>query len=182
MVLLCSFASEPLPRELITKQAQIIAETLWNEQTNAFQRVDQALAQLIGYSLVRIDQGMLIIHRLLHQVTGLQADPALLTNAQTLAQNCLASTIRELNPQDVRDWLQLERLISHIEYTTAELETDWTSLLLNQLGGLFLYKAQYQYAELLLRRALSSNEASFEKNHPNMAIRLNKAEPLMKRA
>ncbi len=195
MVLMCSFASEPLPRELITKQAQVIVETLWNEQANAFQRVDQALAQLIGYSLVRIDQGMLIIHRLLHQVTGLQADPALLTNAQTLAQNCLASTIRELNPQDVRDWLQLERLISHIEYTTAELETDWTSLLLNQLGGLFLYKAQYQYAEPLLRRALSIDEAGFGSEHPNVARdlnnlaqllkatnRLDEAEPLMRRA
>ena len=195
MVLLCSFASEPLPRELITKQAQVIAETLWNEQANAFQRVDQALAQLIDYSLVRVDQRMLINHRLLHQVTALQADPALLTNAQTLVQNCLALTIRELNPEDVRDWPHLERLISHIEYTTEALETDWTAILLTNLGLLFLNKAQYQHAEPLMRRALSIDEASFGMEHPTVTISLNNlaillqatnrlddAEPLMRRA
>ena len=201
MLLLCCFAPEPLPREVIMQQAQSVAETLWSEQENGYRRVDEALTQLVGYSLIRIDQGQLSAHRLLHQVTRLRAQAAEgetqadFVEAQRLAQSCLASVVNELNAQDVRDWPQLEPLITHIEYCTKELNTEWTAQLLNKLGLLFLQKAQYSNAEPLMRRALAIDEDSFGPDHSDVARDLNNlatllqatnrledAEPLMRRA
>ncbi len=195
MLLLCCFAAEPLPRGVILDQAELITKTLWDQEVNSYQRIDRALSQLLDYSLARNDQGLLIVHRLLHQVTCLQADAELITDAQTLAQACLAKPVSELKPHDVRNWPQLEQLIVHIEYVTSKQETESTSLLLNQLGLLFLNKAQHEHAEPLMRRALSIDEASFGAEHPSVAIRLNnlaqllqatnrldEAEPLLRQA
>ena len=195
MQLLCCFAPEPLPRELIMDQVETIADSLWNDVDKTYQHVDQLLESLIGYSMVRVDGKLLSVHRLLHQVTRLQSNSDRFTTIQELAQFCLASTVEKLDPQDVRSWPQLEPLIPHIRYCTDELETEQTAVLVNQMGGLFLYKGQYGYAEPLLRRALAIDESSFGIEHPNVAIllnnlaqllkntnRLEEAEPLMRRA
>ena len=46
MQLLCSFAPEPLPRDLIIDHVKIIADKLWNNTDKAYQHVDKLLEGL----------------------------------------------------------------------------------------------------------------------------------------
>ena len=103
------------------------------------------------------------------------------------------------NPQDVRTWprwnpLQAHAaaLATHARDSPAPESLTW---LLNCLAELLYTKALHSQAEPLMRRALEIDEASYGKEHPLVAIRLNnlasllqdtnrlgKAEPLMRRA
>ncbi len=69
------------------------------------------------------------------------------------------------------------------------------TLILNDMAAVYYANAEYKEAEPLMERALKIDEASFGKDHPNIAIRLNnlaqlykatnrlkEAEPLMERA
>jgi tetratricopeptide (TPR) repeat protein len=160
-----------------------------------------ALAQLAAYSLVSRteDRAEFTVHRLVQDVTRRkqrkEEDDGHLGVSLNWVNNAFTG-----NAMDVRDWPVLEPLMPHALALTnyankKEINTTVTSRLLNQLGLIYLTKAQYQQAEPLMRRALEIDIASFGGNHPSVAIRLNnlaqllqatnrlaEAEPLMRRA
>ncbi len=136
------------------------------------------------------------VHRLLQEITRQQQPeekpPALIA---------ALSWVNDLVPfaaDDVRTWPVVEPLASHAT-TVALSAADRhipvpTARLLNQVALFYQAKAQHQTAEPLMRRALAMDEATFGKDHPEVAIRLNnlaallqatnrlaEAEPLMRR-
>jgi tetratricopeptide (TPR) repeat protein len=103
------------------------------------------------------------------------------------------------DPQDVRSWPTLDPLAPHAGAVVAFADqaeiTDPTTRLMNQLAGLYHFRALSSLAEPLLRRALAIKEKSFGAEHPEVATGLNnlaqllestnrlaEAEPLMRRA
>lgn len=159
-----------------------------------------ALAELEALSLVSwSDDGTAFaVHRLVQAVTRHgQADDT--------EKPALGEALNWINdafvrdPADVRSWPVLDPLAPHAQAVAthaADHHLDGPSArLFNQVGLLLLTKARYAEAEPLMRRALEIDEASFGKNHPNVAIRLNnlaallhatnrltEAEPLIRRA
>ena len=117
----------------------------------------------------------------------------------------LCSALRWINglftgePVDVRTWPVLDPIASHAQTVAFFADVhgipDPTSRLMSQVAVLFQAKAQYQTAELLVRRALAIDEAYHDTSHPDVAKdignlaalcyrtgRIVEAEPLMRRA
>ena len=157
-----------------------------------------ALAELESYSLVsRDDNPSFTVHRLVQEVTRRQQSD--LENVHLSEALFWLNTAFSGDPQDVRDWPQLNPLLPHAhavaEYADLVGMTTPTARLFNQLGLIYLTKSLYGEAEPLMRRALEIDEKSYGADHPSVAIRLNnlagllkeanrlrEAEPLMRRA
>lgn len=161
----------------------------------------EALNELSAFSLVshNVDKLEFTVHRLVQDVSRMAQ------NNENTEKN-ITACLRWLNegfvgePQDVRDWPVLEPLVPHLTELLAHSDRRHSdnaieSRLLNQLGLLYLSKAQHKLAEPLMRRALKIDEQYFGENHPNVARGLNnlaqllqdtnrlaEAEPLMRRA
>ncbi|HNG36576.1 MAG TPA: tetratricopeptide repeat protein [Nitrosomonas sp.] len=157
-----------------------------------------ALAELESYSLVsRDDNPSFTVHRLVQEVTRRQQSD--LENVHLSEALFWLNTAFSGDPQDVRDWPQLNPLLPHAhavaEYADLVGITTPTVRLFNQLGVMYLTKSLYDKAEPLMCRALEIDEKSFGAYHPNVAVdlsnlaqllqttnRLSEAEPLMLRA
>ncbi|HBL26923.1 MAG TPA: hypothetical protein DD490_08825, partial [Acidobacteria bacterium] len=160
--------------------------------------IQAALDELADYSmLTRQGGGMVTVHRMVQEVLRSQIPGP--------QRAWIEGTLRIVNrafpfdSDDVRTWPVCDRLRPHARRISASADeegiTDPTSRLMNQLGGLFLYKGLYSQAEPLMRRALGIDEGAFGNDHPAVAIRLNnlalllqdtnrlaEAEPLIRRA
>ena len=138
------------------------------------------------------------LHRLVQHIIRLSASEG--ERATALAEGI--QIIQESDPgvpQDVRSWARWNPLQAHAQglctHAPDAPAPEGLPWLLNQLALLLWTKSLYAQAEPLMRRALAIDEASFGKDHPNVAIRLNnlaqllqdtnrlaEAEPLMRRA
>ena len=138
------------------------------------------------------------IHRLVQDVTRQWQQKDTNTKQLTEALNWLNDAFVG-SAQDVRNWPVLEPIAQHCMSVCSFAEQanilEPTSRLLNQIGILYLTKADYQVAEPLMVRALAIDETSFGEDHPavgailsNLAQllqatnRLAEAEPLILRA
>ncbi len=178
--LLSWLAPDPIPLSLIAEQEQ------------------DALAELAGYSLVKLEGDTLRVHRLVQEVT--RDRPSARQQARSLR-----AALERVNgafvgkPDDVRNWPALEPLQPHgaavVRAADAQRMGEPTARLMNQLSLLLQAKALYSEAEPLMRRALAIREQSGGPNHPSVAVYLNnlamllrgtyrlaEAEPLMRRA
>jgi tetratricopeptide (TPR) repeat protein len=206
MLRILSFlAPAPIPRTLFEAQGGPFAADSEEELPEAeqFQQTHQALRamnELESFSLVgwKSESVGYTIHTLVQEVTR-QAIPAeenkpLLTTALRWVDNGFVG-----DPQDVRNWPALRPLEPHALAVTqaadkAEL-SEPTARLMNEIALLLQAMNRLAEAEPLMRRALAIDEASYGKDHPNVAIRLNNlalllhatnrlagAEPMMRRA
>jgi tetratricopeptide (TPR) repeat protein len=146
----------------------------------------EAISQLEGYSLLNrsAEAPTLSVHRLVQEVVRLwqqqpnEPEPNELEQALAWLDAAFVG-----NPQDVRNWGVLDPLAPHalavagfgdragISPLSARLYAD--------LGVQLLAKAQYGDAEPLMRRALAIDEASYGKEHPNVATALNNLAQLL---
>jgi len=85
---------------------------------------------------------------------------------------------------DPRYWPQIVRLLPHARAILSEPDgpdgSDNPALLLSLLAHYLDARADYNEAEPLMRRALAIDEASFGKDHPKIAIRLNNLAELLR--
>ncbi|MBX7211307.1 MAG: tetratricopeptide repeat protein [Verrucomicrobiaceae bacterium] len=159
-----------------------------------------ALAQAESYSLLTRDarQPQFKMHRLVQQIIRRSATPE--ENAAALAEGIrLIEESDPGDPQDVRTWPRWNPLQAHAQalcdHAPDQPAPERLSWLLVQLGVLLYTKALHSQAEPLYRRSLALDDASFGKDHPEVAIDLNnlaellrvtnrhaEAEPLMRRA
>ena len=159
--------------------------------------VEEALAELAGYSLIELGVEGFTLHRLLQAVLHDRLDPDTrrpwVDHAVQLVNDFAPAT-----PSDVRTWPVWDRVRPH---ATTILREAWdqanptAAVLMSQLGTLFHAKALDTEAEPLYRRALALDEKSFGPEHARVAICLNnlaqllqatkrlpEAEPLMRRS
>jgi tetratricopeptide (TPR) repeat protein len=160
----------------------------------------EALADLAAYSLATRDpkEPRFLVHGLVQDVTRRSLDAAASQQRVIEALGWVNAGF-EGDPEDVRNWPRLDPLASHAQSVSQSADiagiTAPTALLMNQLGVLFYTKSMYAQAEPLYRRVLAIDEASFGRDHPDVARDLNnlaellratnrlaQAEPLYRRA
>ena len=199
---LCWFASEPVPRDLLaTAQAtEALAELLAGEGATS-PDVEDGLAELGDFSLVTwvSDREAFRVHRLISEVTRdrLPVDQrhAWIHAAVAVVAAYLPA---DAPPSDVRSWSRWEPVRAHVATVVVAADgagvTAPISGLMDEFGVLLQSKGLWIEAEPLLRRALAIDEAIDGADHLNVAIRLNnlaallhetnrlaEAEPLMRR-
>ena len=194
--MLAWFAPDPIPESLLDVPAS--GEESTASETAAQQR--DALVNLEAYCLVTraSDSPVFSVHRLVQDVTrsslGVEDKQSSLNAALNWINKAFIG-----DPKDVRTWPTLAPLAPHVRTCATFADesgiSEPTSRLLNQLGLLYLNRAEYSEAEPLMRRALAIDEASYGNEHPTVARGLNnlaqllqetnrlvEAEPLMRRA
>jgi hypothetical protein len=193
------FAPEAVPRGIFRAGEALLAEALGNNATVSAFAIDTALGELARFSLIRLSDKTISVHRLLQAV-----EQDALTKKE--GARWLEWAVRLFNalapefPEDVRTWGVWLLLRPHaealLEHTQGQgLDTPPVGLAANQFG-LFLYaRAEYAQAEPLMRRALEIRERSYGPDHPAVAVSLNnlvallqathrlaETEPLIRRA
>jgi tetratricopeptide (TPR) repeat protein len=169
------FAPEPIPNFLFEVPVPDVAA----------EDLADALANLTDYSLARRnpDKQEFSVHRLVQDVTrrGLAeqerrrglVDALVWVNAAFMGK-----------PEDVRSWPRLDPLAPHVQVMVDRADgakiSEPTARLMNQLGLLLRSKARYVDAEPLYRRALAIGEASYGRDHPNVAKGLNNLAGLLR--
>ena len=179
-------APDPIPMWAIEKIA-----TLPDPRTHLVQLADLHLARLTP------DGENATVHRMLQSITQAgqtEAKPPALVVALAWINGQYRG-----NPGDVRTWPLLLPLTPHaIAAANAGADRNIpepSGRMLNQAALLLNARADHRGAEPLMRRALTIDEASFGRDHPDVAIdlnnlaqllqatnRLGEAEPLMRRA
>lgn len=191
---LAFFASDPIPTFLFEDSA---CANTWSELLGT-DDVQLTLADLRRYSVIRRAENSITIHRLVQTMLRhrLPSDDK---------KRCIDGALRILDtsnpgdPNDVRTWDSWKFLAPHFEAATAFADefkiAQPTAKLLNNVAQYLSGRGSYSQAEVLMRRALAIEEASFGPNHPevsrdlnNLATllystnRISEAEPLMRRA
>ncbi len=184
------FAPDPIPESLL--------EVPVPDEDEAHETAFEALANLETYSLVTrsSEASAFTVHKLVQDVTR-QRDDTTHTMLKSGMGWINVAFIGE--PWDVCNWPILEPLAPHA-LACARLADEAsipepTSRLFNEIAQLYDAKAQYDFAEPLMRRALAIDESTHGPDHPRVAIdlnnlaqllqatnRLSEAEPLMRRA
>jgi len=196
---LCAFlAPDAVPMDELRENAQNVPKELAKVFANKVAFNDMR-GLLLRYSLVRVENGILTIHRLVQAVIqdrmALEEQKRFVEAAVTLIADVFPH-----DADDVRSWPQCQIWLSHAQATTlyAECyEVGWqsVSLLFNQMGVYLMSRAAYSDAEPLYQRALDIKEALLGNYHPDVATSLNnlgevlqaqgkyaEAEPLYRRA
>lgn len=204
--ILAWLAPDPLPRlvlegEKADGEFSKAMETIRGARDETPPMIDDALAELAAYSMVKFDKESgetLTVHRLVQEVVR-QRIP------REAEKVCVHAAIKLLriasagNPDDVRSWPALEPLVPHLASVIQQAERlrlpKPTSQLSNLLGVLLMNKSLFSRAEPLFRLGLRWNENEYGPKHPVVSRDLNNlgqllrmtnrfadAEPLMRRA
>lgn len=199
LLYLCAFlAPEAIHLEELAGAKDQVPEALGAVLANEV-ALDQAKADLLGYSLIHSDGQNILIHRLVSEVIRRRL-------ARDERERWLRAALRVVNAMfphdadDVRSWPRCSIWLAHaltvVEWDEAEAaDANVCSNILNNVGGYLGAQASYGKAEPLFRRALAIEERSFGPDDPSVAIRLSnlagvlhdmnrvaEAEPLIRRA
>jgi tetratricopeptide (TPR) repeat protein len=193
------FAPDAMPRGIFSADPTILSEGLGEGVEDLDLAIEEALAELGGFSLIRLTSETVSVHRLLQAV-----EQDALTKEQ--CARWLEWAVRLFNafapgsPDDARRWSiwlairpHAEALIKHAQsHGMNALPVD---VLANQFAVFLYARADYAQAESLYRLALKIDEQSVGPDHPKVGSRLNnlaqllqatnrlaEAEPLMERA
>jgi tetratricopeptide (TPR) repeat protein len=203
------FATEAIPRRIFTADKAFLSKALgtmvakgalggtrgWTSYFGDFfwrlgqvdvsnLAVDQALAELARFSLVRLTSETVSVHRLLQAVEQdalTKVDSARWLEWAVRLFNAFAPE----SPDEIRTWSIWLALLPHAEALIKHTQSHGLNATpvgkLANLHAVFLYaRADYMQAEPLYRRALAIDEASFGPVHPRVAIGLNNLAQLLK--
>jgi tetratricopeptide (TPR) repeat protein len=199
LLYLCAFfAPEAIHLEELAGAKAHVPEALGNVLADEV-ALDQAKADLLGFSLIHSDGESIHIHRLVSEVIRRRM-------ARDERERWLRAALRVVNAifppdaDDVRSWPRCSIWLAHaltvVEWDEAEAaDASACSNILNNVGGYLGAQASYGKAEVLFRRAVAIIERTSGPNHPSVAVRLNnlagilhdtnriaEAEPLYRRA
>ncbi|NBO66785.1 MAG: tetratricopeptide repeat protein, partial [Acidobacteria bacterium] len=194
----CAFLeADAIPEEIFAKGAGELGESIGSAMTNPLGLGD-AIAEACRYSLLQRDPTTetVSLHRLVQVVLKEEMDDA---TRRIWAERAVRAVNAAFPYIEFANWQACSRLVPHVLQLVGTInQYDFTfeesARLLNQTGSYLLERAQYAEAEPLMRRALAIDEASFGKDHPDVARDLNnlagllqatnrlaEAEPLMRR-
>jgi tetratricopeptide (TPR) repeat protein len=186
----CAFLGpEEIPRELFARQLDPPAGDLAVLAEDPFV-LDEAIAALRRYALVKADEQTVVVHRLVQQVVRDQLDPEQRRHRVAAAVRLVdAAFPAEYTNPDV--WPAYAQLLPHALAVTShgqdldvegeatnhaeqrQVKPSTTGRLLHLTGSYLLGRARYAEAQQLLRRALAGAEATFGPDHPETAANLN---------
>ena len=173
--MLCWLAPDAIPRSLLeTEEANKILADLVPETTNHHNAMEDALAELAGFSLLKwdYDSTSFRIHRLVQEVTQDQIESAHRTVYIGAALNTLNNARpSDPPPNDVRSWPIWEPLRLHVEAVVRVADVaqiaEPTSYLMNELGILLYTKCVWGQAEALPRdRRSQVRRRESQRRHP----------------
>ncbi len=175
----CAFlAPEEIPRELFAQPLEEPNELgeLAALAADPF-ALDEAVAALRRYGLVKATENALTMHRLLQQVVRDRLDPDTVASRVGLAVRLLEAAFPGEGYREPRLWPAAARLLPHAlaaahQAEQRAAEPDATASLLSVASGYLLDRARFQEARGLLERALALTEASYGPDHPETAGRL----------
>jgi hypothetical protein len=173
---LCAFLGpEEIPRQLFAQQLDPAPEELAVLADNPF-ALDEAVAAVRRYGLIKASEHALVMHRLLQQVIrdGLDSDKQHSRAAAALRLIRVAFPAEHTNPDA---WPAYAQLLPHAFAVTGHAEalaidSETTASLLTEAGLYLWWRAEYREAKLLLERALSTAEAHLGSNDPDTAVSL----------
>jgi tetratricopeptide (TPR) repeat protein len=183
----CAFlAPDDVPRELFAQQIPVLPEELASLASDPF-ALDEAIAGLRRYSLVRASERAVAVHRLLQQVVRDNLEPGAAAERAGLAVRLLAAAFPEQPLSDVESWPACERLLPHALAAAAHAEQHAaepaeTGEVLDRAASYLQGRGRYQEARGIFDRALAATEAAVGAEHPSTSIRLNNLGLLLHRA
>ncbi len=189
---------EDIPEELITRNAAQLGPVLQAIHTEPL-ALDDAIAALLNYSLLRrtSEKGTLSIHRLVQAVLKDGMDSV---TQRQWAERAVRAVNRSFPPSEVETWPACQLYLPHALVCAAhiaqwELATTEAANLLFQAGYYLEDRGQYEQAEPLYQRALTTFERVLGAEHPDTLNSVNslaglywrqgkyeQAEPLLQRA
>jgi tetratricopeptide (TPR) repeat protein len=172
----CSFLGpEEIPCQLFAQQLDPAPEELAVLADDPF-ALDEAVAAVRRYGLVKASEHALVMHRLLQQVIrdGLHPDQQQSRAATALRLIRAASPGEHTNPDA---WPAYARLLPHVLAVTGHAEAlaidpETTAWLLTDAGLYLWQRAEHRQACSLLERALTIHEACLGTDHPLTASSL----------
>jgi tetratricopeptide (TPR) repeat protein len=174
----CAFLGpEEIPRELFSQQLEPPAHGLNVLAADPF-ALDDAVAALRRFGLVKANEQELTVHRLLQQVVREALDPATRTARVGVAVRLLDKALPFGGYVDPGLWPLCARLLPHALAATehavpVEVEPLATAHLLDSAADYLHGRARYMEARGLRERALSIREARLGPDHPTTADSLN---------
>jgi tetratricopeptide (TPR) repeat protein len=174
---LCAFLGpEEIPRQLFTHQLDPPSEALAAVADDPF-ALDEAVAAVRRYGLVKADEQSLTIHRLVQQVIRDRIDPGQHHHRAATALRLVRAAFPTEHP-DPDAWPAYARLLPHALAATGQaealaVEPEQAAGLLTEAGLYLWQRADYQQARTLFERALALYEAHLGPDHPTTATSLN---------
>lgn len=173
----CAFLGpEEIPRDLVIQQLGAEVEEFTELADDPF-ALDEAVAAVRRYGLVKVSEQSLLMHRLLQQVIRDHLDPD--RRAGRTADT--VRLIRRVFPVDAADpegWPVCAQLLPHALAVTGhaqarDVEPGATAWLLTQAGLYLRQRGDLRQARALLERALAIREAHLGTDHLDTAQSLN---------
>jgi tetratricopeptide (TPR) repeat protein len=185
----CAFlAPEDVPRELLAQPLDPPpeAEGLAALASDPF-ALDEAVAGLRRYGLVKATEQALGVHQLLQQVVRAGLAPEVAASRAGVAVRLLWAAFPEEGFSEIETWVACERLLPHAlaaadhaqQHAAEPAATVW---LLHFAAGYLLGRGRYREARPLLDRAVALAEATFGPDDHQTATCLNDLGLLLLRA
>jgi len=193
---ICSFfAPYNIDRQIFTESSKYLPEPLSSEVLNDL-KYNRLISGLAQYSLIKLQDGKLSIHRLLQEVIRQSVD-------KKYWLGCCINILYELCHFDYNNrntWDKFSGLIPHAlsiarHSDEVSVELEKVAFIYNEAASWLSYNAVYKEAEPLYIRALEIRKEVLGADHPSTATSLNnlallyhnqgrykEAEPLYKRA
>jgi tetratricopeptide (TPR) repeat protein len=157
------------------------------------------LAELAGYSLIKLTESSFTIHRLVQDSIRLSIPEKSLKLLTQIILDIVNVHLPTESPQDIRSWYIYKLLDPHLSLLLSLADKldilKPTSRIMNEFGLYLKTLARFKQAESLYNRAHQIDEKLFSPDHPEVATHLNnlaglfmatnrfpEAEPLMRRA
>ena len=173
----CAFLGpEGIPRELFAQRLDPPVDDLAVLAIDPF-ALDEAVAAIRRFGLVKVSEQTLMMHRLLQQVIRERLDHDQQATRAAVALRLVRGAF-PTRTTDPHNWPTYTRLLSHALAVTGHAEAlalegeeiDW---LLTEAGLYLRQRADHQQARALLERALAIREVRLGPDHPDTARTLN---------
>lgn len=170
----CAFlAPEDIPRNLLGH----LADDIGLPPDDPF-AIDDVVAALRRSSLVKADEQSLTMHRVFHQVTRHNLEPAAAAGRVATAIRLLNEVFPKQAFADPSVWPACARLLPHVLAATeqaARLDTEphLTGYLLDRAASYLQRRGRYQQARDLFERALALTTQALGPTHARVGTRLN---------
>jgi tetratricopeptide (TPR) repeat protein len=167
----CAFLGpEEIPRELFSQALDPPPDELAVLAGDSF-TVDEAVAGLRRFGLVKADEQVLTVHRLVQAVVRDGLDPEVRQRRLQTAERLVLASFPD-HP-DVAVWPTAARLLPHAIAVTDHANAQGTNSaltgrLLNRTASYLRRRAQFTQARALLERALTINTAVLGPEHPEV--------------
>jgi tetratricopeptide (TPR) repeat protein len=167
---------EEISRDLLIQRLSAQVEEFAELAGDPF-AVDEAVAAVRRYGLVKVSEHALVMHRLLQQVIRDRLDPGRRAG-RTAAVIRLIRSVFPTDSADPGTWPVYTQLLPHALAVTShaqmlDIDPDATAWLLTQAGLYLWQRGDLQQAHALLERALAIREAHLGARHPDTAQSLN---------